>query len=177
MASIDQDGELYPRGPAELEERVDRGADRPARVEDVVDDDDRSPLDRERNARRAHHRLALGSPAAAPNMHVVAMEGDVERAERQLDLGPLGDEPPQARRERHAARLDADERESLEPSQFVVGDAFPMGSPFDDLVGDAGERLRDRLCVEQNGRGRAFGDVRRHLAPFRPHWTGLKGRG
>ena len=30
-----------------------------ARVEDVVDDDDRS--DRERNARRAHHRLALGS--------------------------------------------------------------------------------------------------------------------
>ena len=100
--------------------------------------------------------LALGSPAAAPNMHVIAMECGVERAER-LDLGPLGDEPPQARCERHAARLDADERESLEPSQFVVGDAIPMGSPFDDLVGDAGERLRDRLCVEQNGRGRAFG--------------------
>ena len=47
------------------------------------------------------------------------MKGDVERAE-QLDLGPLGDEPPQARCERHAARLDADERESLEPSQVVV---------------------------------------------------------
>jgi hypothetical protein len=42
-------------------------------------------------------------------------------------------------------------------------------------VRDARERLRDGLGVEQQPRGCVFGDVRRHLAPFRPRWTGFKG--
>ena len=65
----------------------------------------------------------------------------------------LGDEPPEPRRERDAARLDADERDAAE---VVV--------PLDELVRDARERPRDRLGVEQDleavaawsgGRGRA----------------------
>jgi hypothetical protein len=42
-------------------------------------------------------------------------------------------------------------------------------------VGDTRERPRDRVRVEQEPRGRVFRDVRRHLTPFRPRWTGLKG--
>src|ERR687885_158880 len=47
VAAVDEDGELDPIGPAVVEQRLDRGADRPARVEDVVDEHDRLPLERE----------------------------------------------------------------------------------------------------------------------------------
>jgi hypothetical protein len=88
---------------------------------------------------------------------VVAVEGDVECSEGELGAAPLRDEAAQARGQRHSARLDADERDTLE---FVV--------PLDDLVRDAPERFRDRLRIEQDGRGRAIGDVRGHRSPFRP---------
>src|SRR5262245_1365724 len=40
MATVDQDRELHARGPAVLEERIDRGPNRPPRVQHVVDEDD-----------------------------------------------------------------------------------------------------------------------------------------
>jgi hypothetical protein len=45
--------------------------------------------------------------------------------------------PPQALRERHAAGVDADER-----------DLGEVGVALDDLVRDPRERLRDRLGIE-----------------------------
>ena len=68
---------------------------------------------------------------AAAHVHVVAVEGDVELAERELLAGALGDQPAQALRERHAALVDADERDLVE---VVV--------PLDDLVRDPRERPR-----------------------------------
>src|SRR6059058_1256951 len=47
VAAVDEDGELDPVGPAVVEERLDRGADRPAGVEDVIDEHDGLPLERE----------------------------------------------------------------------------------------------------------------------------------
>src|SRR4051812_46519265 len=38
VAAVDQDGQLDPLRPAVVEERLDRGADRAPRVEDVVDE-------------------------------------------------------------------------------------------------------------------------------------------
>ena len=108
-----------------------------------------------------------GGSTAVAHVHVVAVEGDVERADGELRPAALRDEPAQPRRERRAARLDPDERDTTEP---VSGLAVAL----DDLVRDAGESLRDRLSVEEEPRGGVFGDVRRHLAPFRPRWTGLK---
>ena len=72
-----------------------------------------------------------GAPAAVAHVHVVAMEGDVERAELELRPAPLGDQAPQARGERDAARLDADERDLLETVPVRPGRAL------DELVGDA----------------------------------------
>ena len=63
MAAVDEHGELDARGPAVVEERLDRGADRAAGVEDVVDEDDRPPFEREVELRRANERLRV---AAAP---------------------------------------------------------------------------------------------------------------
>src|SRR3989441_5931091 len=47
MPAVDEDGELDPLGAAVVEQRLDRGADRAAGVEDVVDEHDRLPLERE----------------------------------------------------------------------------------------------------------------------------------
>ena len=87
---------------------------------------------------------------AAADVDVVAVEGDVELAERDLGAGELADPPAQALRERHAARVDADERD---PRQ--------VGVALDDLVRDPGERLLDRLGIEDGLRCRGVRAQRR----------------
>jgi len=87
----------------------------------------------------------LGRPAGAHG-DVVAVEGDVELAERDLDVRALLDQPPQPLRERDAARVDADERNVVELRVLL-----------DDLVRDAGERPPERLVVEQNRPRRGHG--------------------
>ena len=76
------------------------------------------------------------SPA---HLDVVAVEGDVDRAEPDLAAGELGDQVPQSLRERDASRVDADERDSVE-----------VGVALDDLVGDPRQAALDRLAVEEN---------------------------
>ena len=76
------------------------------------------------------------SPA---HLDVVTVEGDVDRAEPDLTAGELGDQVPEALRERDASSVDADERDSLE-----------VGVALDDLVGDPRQAALDRLAVQQN---------------------------
>ena len=116
--------------PAEVDDRVERGADGPAREQDVVDEDHRLGLDGERDVRSADHR----GPAHA---QVVAVERDVERADRQRGAVDLGDLRGQAVREADAAGAQADERQ-------ILGAAVLL----EDLVGDAGEGPVERGLVE-----------------------------
>src|SRR5207247_1190929 len=74
-------------GASVVEERLDRSADRAARVEDVVDENDRLPLERKVEGRRTDDRLRMARRAAAANLDVVAVEGDVDGAERGLLAG------------------------------------------------------------------------------------------
>jgi hypothetical protein len=76
---------------------------------------------------------------------VVAVEGDVELSERDLGPRELGDPPSQPLRERDAARVDPDERDSLE-----------VRVALDDLVRDPRERALDRLGVEDGLRWRGL---------------------
>ena len=133
-----RDGELDARRPAVGEQRLDRGADRPAGVEDVVDEDARHPLEREVEPGGLHDRLRRERRSAAANAHVVAVEGDVHRSEGDLVPRELRDQPSQALRERHSARVDPDEGEPVE-----------IGVALDDLVGDAHQGAPQRLAVEQ----------------------------
>ena len=80
---------------------------------------------------------------ARAHVHVVAVEGDVDLAEGELLARALLDEPAEALRDRHAARVDADERDRVE---VLVA--------LDDLVRDARERPADGLVVEQDLRRR-----------------------
>jgi hypothetical protein len=75
---------------------------------------------------------------AAADVDVVAVEGDVELPERDLRAGELLDALAQPLCERDSARVDADE-----------GDPAEVGVPLDDLVRDPGQRLRDRVGVEE----------------------------
>ena len=86
VAAVGEHGELHARGPAVVEERLDGRADRPSGVEDVVDEDARHPLEREVERRRADDRLRMPRRLAGAHLDVVAVEGDVELAERELDL-------------------------------------------------------------------------------------------
>src|SRR5262245_14803983 len=109
VASTHEHRELDPCRTAELEKGVDRRADRPARVQDVVDEHDGHALDREGDARRADDRLTIGQAASVADVDVVAVERDVQRSDRGRDTAPLLDEAPKSRCERRAAGLDADE--------------------------------------------------------------------
>jgi hypothetical protein len=84
-------------------------------------------------------------------VQVVAMEGDVERAERDLTAGEIGDPAPQPVGERNAAGVDPNERDGVE-----------IRIALDDLVGDPGKRPVQRLGVEQSP-GRLFGGSQRRL--------------
>ncbi len=126
MAAIDEHRQADRLRPAEVDERVHRGADRPAGVQHVVDEDDRPAVDARRQLRALDDRL-LGD-----HRQVVAVERDVERPDRDVDALVLGDGRGDAAGERHAAPLDADE-------QQAVGARLLL----DDLVGKADRRATD----------------------------------
>ena len=92
------------------------------------------------------------------------MEGDVERAEVDLDAAELLDQPAEALRERDAARVDADERDRVE-----------VGVRLDDLVGDAVKGALERVCVEQLPRQREPGAAV-NLVSFPASRDRVKGR-
>ena len=142
VAAVGEHGELHALGPAVLEQRVDRGADRAAGVEDVVDEDHRAALELEVELRVADERLRAARRLAGADVHVVAVEGDVELAELELVARALLDQPAEPLRERHAARVDADERDRAE---VLV--------PLDDLVGDARERPPDAFASSRTRPG------------------------
>ena len=117
---------------------------------------------------------------APAHLDVVAVEGDVDRAERDLAAAELGDQAPQALRERDAARVDADERDVARGRRCasMISCAIRARRALDRLAveqdllgGDAG--LAQRLALRE----RAGAGVRVHRTPFRPLWTELKGFG
>src|SRR4051812_38080323 len=163
MAAVGEDRELHACRPAVFEQRIDRGADRATGVENVVDEDHRAPFELEVELRVPDDRLGPPRWLAVTHVDVVAVEGDVELPEVELDPGPLLDQVPQALRERHPTRVDADESDRLE---IVV--------TLDHLMGDPRECAADGFSVEQNAPGRRYGMLL-HRAPFRPRWTELKG--
>ena len=145
MAAVDEDRQLDALGTAVVEERLDRGANRPPRVEHVVDEDDGLALEREVERGRAHDRLRVKRSAAAAHLDVVAVEGDVDGTDVRRGAGAFLDEAPQALGDRHAPRLDPDESDARE---VRVG--------LDDLVRDPRERAAERIGVEQNSSGRSL---------------------
>src|SRR4051795_123256 len=139
MPAVDEACELDAGGPAVLEEGLDRGPDRAAGVEDVVHEDTRHAFERKVELRRFDDGLGVQRPLAAADDDIVAMKGDVDAAERDLDAVEVFDQAPEPLGERDAAGLDADE-----------GDGREVTVPLDDLMGDAGDRPVQALRIQEN---------------------------
>jgi hypothetical protein len=110
---VHQHGEADGLRPAEVDERIHRRADGPARVQHVVDEDDRPAID----ARR--QRGALDDWLLGDHRQVVAVERDVERPDRDVDRFVLGDRGRDAMRQRDATSLDPDEQQALGPGLLL----------------------------------------------------------
>ncbi len=114
--------------------------------------------------RAADDGLRVERRLAAAHEHVVAVEGDVDRAELELDAASLGHELLQPPGERDAARVDSDEREPLE---VVV--------PLDQLVRQPRHRARERVRVEDLARAFARRRSGLHRCSFPASLDRLKG--
>ena len=84
---------------------------------------------------------------ARPQADIVAVKGDVDRAQLELDAAPLLDECPQALGDRSSAGVDPDEHDR--PEILIA---------FDELVRHPSKRARQPFGVEQHaGRSAARG--------------------
>src|SRR5436190_13018595 len=105
VAAVGEDRQLHPRRAPVVEQRLDGGPDRPARVEDVVDEDAGAARERKVELRGADDRLRVQRGLATADVEVVPVEGDVHRADRQLSAGAVGDQAADSLRKRNATRL------------------------------------------------------------------------
>ena len=151
VAAVAEDGELHPLRAAVVEERLDRGAHGAAGVEDVVDEDDGAVGEVEVDVGGVDDRLRGGRLGA----DVVAVEGDVEVADRQLGAGQLAEEDVEAAGQDGAASVDADDRQTLR-----------IGVLLGDLVGDPPQRSPQIVVLQH--------DLLTHFDCFLP---GLSGPG
>ena len=152
VAAVDEDRELDRAGPAELGERVHRGADGAARVEHVVDEhhDPAGDVDGDLGGARGGHRAEAD---------VVAVEGDVECADRDLEVLELRDGGGEAAGDGETPGVEAHEH-------HVVGTTVALH----DLVGDPGLRTAEVAGVEHAHATRVHG------VSFRRSLTGLPSR-
>ena len=135
MATVDQDCEAYRAGTPVVDERVHRAADRSAGEKDIVDEHDDAAVDRERDLRLAYHRRVPDT------RQVVAVESDIDRAQRDQGAFVGADGGLDACRERVAARANTDDGEKREVPIALY-----------DLVGDPRDGSADVVRREQRGR-------------------------
>ena len=154
VAAVGEHGELDPGRAAVVEQGVDRRPHGAAGEEDVVDEDHGAAVEVEVEVGGVDDRLGAGLAAG----EVVAVEGDVEVAERHLGAGELADERVQAAGEDGAAGVDADQRQRRSAAGVLL----------DDLVRDPHERAAQIVAVEDDPLGLSF-----HCAPL----PGLSGPG
>ena len=135
MATVDQDREAYRAGTPVVDQGVHRSADRAAGEENIVDEHDDAAVDGERDLRLAYHRRVPDT------RQVVAVESDIDRAQRDQGAFVGADGGLDACRERVAACANADDGESGE-----------IAIALDDLVRDPRDGSADIVRREQRGR-------------------------
>ena len=135
VPAVDERRQLDAPGAAVVEEGLDRRAGRAAGEEDVVDQDHGAALEVEVEVRGVDDRCRAGLAA----VHVVAVEGDIDVAQRDLGAAELADQRVQAARQQGAAGVDADQ-----------GELLAAGVLLDDLVRDPHQRAAQVVSVEDD---------------------------
>ena len=151
MAAVDEHGELHGAGAPVVAERVEGGTHGASGEQHVVDEDHRRGVDR-------HRQLVAGGRRRRSHPDVVAVEGDVDRTDRNgvleaLQLGGQGFGDPRP------AALQADQHDAVE-AVIALG----------DLVSDSGQRSAHIVGAKDL---LARGHVVHQILPYGPHGTRL----
>src|SRR5688500_2252386 len=139
---VDQDREADGAGTPEVDDAVESRANRPAGVEDVVAQQHRSLVQIELDLGLLQNGLR------GDGRQIVAVERDVERSDGKRLPHEVRKARRKPRRQRDAARADADEREAGEVL-LALGDfvRHPVDHPADAL------RVEDLRLFEKEGLG------------------------
>ena len=135
VATVDEHRELHPLGTPVVEQGVDRRPHGAAGEQDVVHEHHGAPVEVEVEVRGMDHRPGAGLAV----VDVVAVERDVEVAERHLEPGQLADQRMQPLAQDGAAGVDADQRETIGTRVLL-----------DDLVGDPHQGAAQIVTVEDD---------------------------
>ncbi len=109
MAAVNEDSQLNAARTAQVHDGVESGADGTARIQDVVHQHDALAVDTEGNVGSVDRGSEIGRI-------VIAVEADVQAAERNIDALDLLDLLSELLCQKVAARDDADQSESSQPS-------------------------------------------------------------
>ena len=133
MPSVDENCKLHAGRTAEIAQRIERRADGAAGEQDVVDKHDGQSVDVEANV----GRVDLGGKMCRK---IIAIEADVERAERYVGALDLLDLTRKAMCEQIASGEDSHQSDVR---GTMVG--------LENLVRDARERSLNFVCVHTDG--------------------------
>src|SRR5487761_911053 len=112
MAAVDEHAKTDAAGATEIEKAVHGGAHGASGIENVIDEEQVSIVDRKRNFARLDNGLRRDGGK------IVAVESNVERAHRNFRLGRRADGFREALSERDTATANSDERQILCASRF-----------------------------------------------------------
>ena len=133
VATVDHHGELHGLGAAQVNQGIERRANRAAGVEHVVDEHDVDAVDGEQHLGGIGHRVDV-------TCVVIAIEADVKLANLELDALDGLDLRCKTLRDGDSAPLDADERDTV--CALVM---------LDDFVSDARDGSVHRQRVHDLG--------------------------
>src|SRR5262245_28869591 len=136
MPAIHEDNQLNASRSAEIDERIEGCARRPARVQHIVYEENLAFIDGERNFGATHERLRSDR---VPHQ-IVAIERDVEGTGRNVGSGNL----PQAACEPPSQMISA----RTHPDQ---GQIVNTSIALQDFVCDSGEGAADPVRIHNDG--------------------------
>ena len=167
MPAVDQDRQPDRARATQVDHPVERRADRPPRVEDVVAQQHRASVQVEVDLGLLEQGLRRD------RREIVPIEGDVEGADRERVGDEVGEAGRQTRRQRHSPRPDADQRQAREVL-LTLRDL--VGHPIDHApnaigVQDLGflDQLVRQIRASVWGRGNPVKERRRKGAPKAPN--------
>jgi hypothetical protein len=131
MAAVDQGRQAHARRTPQVADGVERGTDRPAREQDVVDQHHLGPVQVKRDIGPSQHRPPLGLP------EIIAIQSDVDGTDFDLFAEQPAQLPRQPLGQWDAARADADQAETHAGPATIGKLASYRGNQAADLVGIA----------------------------------------
>ncbi len=108
VAAVDQHGEPYGARPAQVENGIERRANRASGIEDVIDKHNDAPVNVDGNGRGLE-------PPGPPKGDIVPVEADVQSPRGKVGAFERGDRGGNPLGERRAARSYADQHEVVCP--------------------------------------------------------------